>query len=390
MSDTPYCPPKPRDRWWSGSGWFLIILHLTALIGLPFYFYFRQPGWPMIVATAAVLYTSLIGITAVYHRMYAHRAYQMAKPAEAIFLFFGTVALQGSVVRWSFDHRMHHRFVDHDGDPYNVKRGFWHAHVLWMFRPQAQIDDSVRDLLANRLVRFQDQHYLLLTIASNLLVTLLIGWWLDDLTGAFALVLVLRLVLSYNITWCINSLAHYWGAQSYSKELSARDNYIVAMITVGEGYHNYHHTFPGDYRNGIHWYHVDPGKWVVWLLSKVGLTTKLNRQPKAKILQTLVNKDTNLLLRRLQDAGRAGAADVRTKLEARFGPLPTVEAMVKERSAALKEKIDDVARLHQEWRAKSSSRAEARELRRRLAQLKRDQKSRWSEWARMCEGILRT
>ena len=378
---------------WTGSGIFIIALHAITLFGLPWYFVMGHPSWAMAVAAGTVLFLSHIGITAGYHRLYAHRAYSLSPVVEAVFLFLGTMALQGSVARWSFDHRAHHRYVDREGDPYNVRRGFWHAHVLWIFRRQRPIDDSIRDLLAQPMVRFQSEHFVPLALASNLLVFLLIGAVLKDLLGAAVLVLGVRLVLSYHITWCINSLAHYWGSRSYSKEQTARDNYLVAVITAGEGYHNYHHTFPADYRNGIRWFHVDPGKWIIWLLSKAGLAWGLKRQPTTKIQRTLIRLDTQLLLERIRQAATDGAADLKAKLEARFGALATLEASVLDLSQSLKARIEEIARLQLQQgalRRRRSSRLRSTVLRRRLQALRQAHRVEWAEWCQLCGVILQT
>jgi stearoyl-CoA desaturase (delta-9 desaturase) len=383
-------PPRLQ---WTGSGVFLIVLHAAVLTCLPLYLAHRTPSWPLIAATVIVMYASLIGVTAGYHRLYAHQAYALARPVETLFLFLATVAFQGPAIRWSLDHRAHHRHIDGDGDPYNVRHGFWHAHVLWLFGPQQPIDDTVKDLWANPLTRFQYRYYLPLALVSNLLVGLSIGWLLHDVVGAFVFVVGLRLVLSYHTTWCINSLAHYWGSRSYSKEFTARDNYLVAIITVGEGYHNYHHVFASDYRNGIHWYHVDPGKWVIWLLSKCRLAWNLRRPPLEKIQRTQIRLDTELLLRRLRDAAGTKAGELRAKLESRLGPLASIEANIVARSNSLKARIEELAHVREvkrDLRANRPARAQYRHLQRHLRDLQRSFRVEWAEWCRLCGSILQT
>lgn len=146
---------------------------------------------------------------------------------------------------------------------------------------------------------FQYRHYNVLAVMSNTAVCVLIGWMLGDYIGAFALCWGVRLFFSYHLTFFINSLAHYWGEQSYSKELSARDNAILALLTVDEGYHNYHHTFPADYRNGIKSFHFDPVKWTVWTMHKLGLANSLRTYTDDTISQRLIRLDTALLTKQL-------------------------------------------------------------------------------------------
>ena len=155
----------------------------------------------------------------------------MKPAAEAVLLFFATVAIQGSALRWSFEHRLHHKYVDTDDDPYSIKKGFWYAHVLWLFDKAKPIDTKrVPDLVANPLVSFQHKYFAWLSIGSNIGLWLVTGWIFNDFLGAFVLTWWLRLMISHHLTWFVNSLAHYWGEQTFSKEHTARDNAIVAFL----------------------------------------------------------------------------------------------------------------------------------------------------------------
>ena len=111
------------------TGLFLITYHVALLVGLPFYFIYATPGLPLIAISIALLFLTEIGIGAAYHRFYAHRAYKMSRPVEAVLLFLATLATQGDALRWSFEHRLHHSFTDGKGDPYSIKEGFWYAQV---------------------------------------------------------------------------------------------------------------------------------------------------------------------------------------------------------------------------------------------------------------------
>jgi stearoyl-CoA desaturase (delta-9 desaturase) len=254
----------------------------------------------MIAATLALVFISGIAITAGYHRLYSHNAYKTHPTVEAVLLFFASIATQGSALRWCYDHRLHHAFVDKDRDPYTVKKGFWHAHILWLFKRTETIDPKViNDLWRKKILRFQHDHYLACMLISNGLVFLAAGWYFGDFWGAFLFIWMLRMFLLHHTTWCINSLAHYWGSQSYSEEHTAVDNYIISLLTYGEGYHNYHHTFANDYRNGIRWYHFDPTKWLIWTLSKLGLATDLKTVSDFKIKRELLQHHREELLRKL-------------------------------------------------------------------------------------------
>jgi stearoyl-CoA desaturase (delta-9 desaturase) len=206
------------------------------------------------------------------------------------------MAGQGSILRWANDHRLHHKHVDTDLDPYSIKKGFWHAHILWLFeKPEPIIPGLVADLKKNKWIVFQDKYYSTLFFLSNTMVSLAIGWWLNDFIGAFFLAWWVRLFAVHHCTWFINSLAHTWGSKSYYKELSAVDNYIISLLTFGEGYHNYHHYFASDYRNGIKWYHFDPTKWLIWVLNKISMANNLKRFDEYRVKKQILKNDRNLM-----------------------------------------------------------------------------------------------
>ncbi len=286
----------------SGAGLTIVIYHTILAITLPLYFYFYSLSWQLVLASIVLYFISGLSITAAYHRYYSHKTFQANTLFELFFLFFGTMAGQGSALRWSFDHRLHHAHVDTDKDPYSINKGFWYAHILWLMEEQSPIDPKVvPDLLSNKLVVFQDRHYGKLVILTNYLAFAFVGWLCNDNMGAFFLALWLRLFALHHCTWFINSLAHVWGSKSYSREVSAVDNYIISFLTFGEGYHNYHHTFARDYRNGIRWYHFDPTKWLIWSLNKIRMTWGLKKMDNATIQRRMVMKDKDLLIARIKE-----------------------------------------------------------------------------------------
>ena len=282
---------------------YIIGYHLLLLIALPIYFLNQVPSWKIVTTTLVLIYLTGLGITAGYHRLYSHSAYKINRLIEPIVLFFGTMATQGSVLRWSYDHRNHHAFVDTDKDPYSIKKGFWYAHFTWLLEKPKKIEDKlVADLLKNPLVRFQHRHYGLLMIMTNLCTTLFFGWCFNDYLSSFVFVWGVRMFLLHHFTWFINSLAHTWGDRPFCLELSAVDNYLISLLTWGEGYHNYHHTFSYDYRNGIRWYHYDPTKWLIWTLSKLGLATRLKKNQSHFIERRVILERKQLLLKKVQES----------------------------------------------------------------------------------------
>jgi stearoyl-CoA desaturase (delta-9 desaturase) len=253
----------------------------TALIFIPSYAWFYDYSTAAWLSFVILAILNGISITAGYHRLWAHRTYQAHWSVQIIFMLFGTMAVQNSILIWASGHRNHHRHVDNtEFDPYSIKRGFWFSHMGWMIRKYESGKEDFSnspDLLKNRLVMFQHKYYIALALGTNFLLPALIGFWVGDLWGVILLGGLLRLVWCHQTTFFINSLAHIWGRRPYTDENTARDNDFLAIFTYGEGYHNYHHLFQYDYRNGIKWYQIDPTKWLIAALSIFGLTKNLQR-----------------------------------------------------------------------------------------------------------------
>ncbi len=260
---------------------------LLAVILVPLYGYLDGYDlYEWLVFLGMMLFCGL-SITAGYHRMWSHKAYKGHPFLRLIFALGGACALQNDVMHWASDHRRHHRHVDqNDRDPYSAGRGFWFSHIGWILRnyDSGKEDFSnIKDIQQDKIALWQHQHYLLLVLLTNIALPAFLGFLHGDIIACLLLGGLLRLVMSQHVTYLINSIAHMWGKQTYSDASSARDNPLLALITYGEGYHNYHHTFQWDYRNGVKWWHFDPTKWMIRSLSWVGLTTDLKRTDPARV-----------------------------------------------------------------------------------------------------------
>jgi stearoyl-CoA desaturase (delta-9 desaturase) len=262
-----------------------------------------------------------MAITAGYHRLWAHRTYEAHWALRLFYLVFGTMALQNSVLAWCSGHRTHHLHVDdEDRDPYSIRRGFWFAHLGWMLReyPSGREDFSnIPDLKKDPLLVFQHRYYVPLTLAANFGLPLIAGFVFRDVWGMLILAGVLRLVWSHHVTFFINSLAHMWGNRPYTDDNSARDNPVLAVVTYGEGYHNFHHIFAHDYRNGVRWWQWDPTKWLIAALQVFGLTWRLKRTPVFQIQRALLAmqfKRAQAQLARLPSTGGAHIEPLRDRL----------------------------------------------------------------------------
>ncbi len=288
--------PVPQPVETAPPIWTNIILFsltfLAAAVLVPWYGIVHGYSTAAWVLLGVFLTANELSITAGYHRLWAHRAYEAHWSLRALYLVFATMALQNSAWNWCSGHRRHHLNVDDEQlDPYSARRGFWFSHIGWMVReyPSGKSDFSnIPDLRRDRMLAFQHRYYLPLVLLTNIGLPLLAGWLTGDLWGVLLLAGVLRLVLSHHFTFFINSLAHMWGTRPYTEENTARDNPVLAVLTFGEGYHNFHHIFAHDYRNGVRWWQWDPTKWLIAALQWVGLTRKLKRTPVFQIQRALL------------------------------------------------------------------------------------------------------
>ncbi len=284
------------------NSYFILAAHILAVVAVLHMCLVQFSWWSL---GLGLFYSWVCGmaITAGYHRLFAHPTYRAHGVLRALYLFFGAASVQNSALKWSSDHRIHHGKVDREEDPYNIQKGFWWAHIGWVLRQAPEPDyANVPDLKKDRLVMWQHRHYLFLAIFSSAILPLGLGFLWGDPIGALLVVGFLRLVVQWHSTFSVNSVAHMIGRRPYSLANSARDSFITALVTMGEGYHNFHHRFANDYRNGISWFHFDPTKWMVWSLSKVRLTWDLKRVPKRVIQNARERVKEELRARKLKAA----------------------------------------------------------------------------------------
>jgi stearoyl-CoA desaturase (delta-9 desaturase) len=354
---------------------------LAALVLVPWFGIVHGYSVAAWVSFALFLCVSELSITAGYHRLWAHRAFDAHWSVRLAFMVFGSMAVQNDVLIWASNHRSHHSFVDDpERDPYCAKRGLWFSHIGWMLRdyPSGHTTfANARDLQRDPIVMFQHRFYLPLVLATNFGLTLLFGWLAGDLWGVFLLGGLLRLVVSHHFTFFINSLAHFWGKQPYTDRNTARDNGVLAVLTFGEGYHNFHHLYGSDYRNGVRWWQWDPTKWLIRSLAALGLVRNLKRVPDVMIQRARLTMQMQRIEARLSQArSRWQLPDIdklAEQLAAEYQALTTLvgewsrarEAWVERTRAGLAERWERT-RFRRETRAVLGN---MRMLRRRLAML---------------------
>ena len=277
---------------------FLVLNPIISIVMLVLYLVFSNSytvghiGWITLFGLIFAIATNL-SITMGYHRLYSHKSYEAHPILEAILLLIGAGAFQGSCLKWSSDHRIHHRFEDTDKDPYSINKGFFYAHMGWMMlHDSVSLPIHAPDLEKNKLVKLQHDYYLFWSIGVGYLMPLLVGWALGNAFLGLVIAGGIRIFLTQQSTFFINSLAHTLGNTPYSKDLTAKDSIIMAFLTHGEGYHNFHHKFQFDYRNGIKWYHWDPTKWSIQIASFMGLAKKLKTVQFSEILRAKLETES--------------------------------------------------------------------------------------------------
>lgn len=288
---------KLKKICWSVS-LFLILNPIVSITLLVLYLVYANS-----YTTGEVLWISLFGlvfailtnlsITMGYHRLFSHRSFEAHPVLEAALLFVSAGAFQGSALKWSSDHRVHHKFEDTDKDPYSIKRGFWHAHMGWMMDHETvSLPIDAPDLKKNKLVMAQHNYYPLWAIGVGYILPLFVGWLMGNALLGLVIAGGLRIFLTQQSTFLVNSLSHTLGKTPYTSSKTAKDSFIVTILTHGEGYHNFHHKFQFDYRNGIRWYHWDPTKWSIILAKYLGLAKKLKTVRFSEILKARMETES--------------------------------------------------------------------------------------------------
>lgn len=229
------------------------VLHILALYGL--YRCFTSAMWQTILFAVFLDIASGLGVTAGVHRLWSHRAYKAKLPLRIALALFNTIAFENDIYEWCRDHRVHHKYSETDADPHNSKRGFFFAHMGWLLmRKHPDVIEKgktidLSDLLADPVVRFQRRYYkpLVVICCFTLPTVIPMVFWGESFLNSFLIPTILRYTAMLHQTWLVNSAAHMWGYRPYDHHINPRENHWVVFGAIGEGFHNYHHTFPWDY-----------------------------------------------------------------------------------------------------------------------------------------------
>ena len=243
-----------------------------------------------VVLLAGMYFVCAFGITIGFHRYFTHRSFEAKAPVKATLAILGCMTMQGPLTQWVTDHRKHHALSDRDGDPHSphaghgdgvtgTVRGFVHAHVGWMFSNLGMEQGRLygRDLYEDRMVRLIDRLYLLWVVATlgiPFAIGYAIGGWAGGIEGLLWGGLV-RIFLYQHATFSVNSICHMFGRRQYRSRDESRNNWVVALLVFGEGWHNNHHAFPASARHGLHRFQVDVSWWVIRGLEKLRLVSNV-------------------------------------------------------------------------------------------------------------------
>ncbi len=240
----------------------MVLFHIGALAALPFF------SWKIFWITVALYWACTgWGISLGYHRLHTHRSFVVPKPLEYFFAVCGTLTLEGGPISWVATHRVHHQNSDRHGDPHSPRDGAWWAHIGWLLWGETMHNNTrvmskyAPDLGRDRFyIWLNNYHWVPMVVMAGILYA--IGGLPLFLWGIFV-----RVVFGLHATWLVNSATHMWGTRRFETRDDSRNNWWVALITFGEGWHNNHHAHPTSARHGLTWYEFDPS-WITLKLLK--------------------------------------------------------------------------------------------------------------------------
>jgi stearoyl-CoA desaturase (delta-9 desaturase) len=254
-------------------------------------------SWVDLVLLAAMYVLTMIGVTVGFHRLFTHRSFQAIRPVQFLLGVLGSMAFQGPLIPWVGRHRQHHQCSDDEGDPHSPHhphcggfwgrlRGFWHSHIGWAFAPMPDdLDRYAGDLARSPMLRMVSGLFPVWA-ALGLLIPAAVGFtfggWPGALTG-FVWGGLVRILLGHHVTWSVNSVCHLWGRRPYESGDQSRNNALVGLLAMGEGWHNNHHAFPSSARHGLRWWQVDIAYYVIKILVLCRLAWKVRLPSEADL-----------------------------------------------------------------------------------------------------------
>ncbi|HEY4355887.1 MAG TPA: fatty acid desaturase [Acidobacteriaceae bacterium] len=259
----------------------MLLFHLGAVAALFFF------SWKALAVAVGLHVVAInVGIGMGYHRLLTHRGYKVPKWLEYVFAVCATLSLEGGPLVWTATHRIHHQHTDKPGDPHSPNEGSWWSHAGWIIYgagvsgEPALLAKYAPDLIKDRFYRLLNTyHWVPLVVVAFALLA--VGGWTWVLWGIF-----LRVTVGLHATWLVNSATHMWGSKRFATRDDSRNNWWVALLTGGEGWHNNHHAHPVSARHGLVWYEFDLNYYGIWLLGKLGIARNINAPTIAEAMRT--------------------------------------------------------------------------------------------------------
>ncbi len=281
IPDAPPIPERLKDRPRRPApnyrkGWLLsipfVLIHLLPLLA-----FYTGTTWRDWLCCAIVYSLQMFAITAFYHRYFSHRTYKTSRWFQFVMALWGSMTVQKGVLWWASTHRAHHKYTDQPWDPHSPSHtGFWYSHILWIVDDTGETgEEHIKDLTKYPELVWLNKYWAIPTVATATIIWLILGWS-GLLIGFF-----FACVLSFHMTFSINSITHMIGRQRFDSGDTSRNNWFLGVVTFGEGWHNNHHHYERSTRLGFYWWELDIGYYGLVLMSWLGLVWDLKSPPAA-------------------------------------------------------------------------------------------------------------
>jgi len=278
----------PVEIVWFNVAWYFF-LHALGIYGL--YLLPKAHVYTLLFG-AFLTWASSMSITAGAHRLWTHRSYHAKLPLRIFLALANLCAMQNSIIEWSRDHRVHHKFTETNADPYNAMRGFFFSHIGWlMSRKHPAVKEkgsklNLDDLRNDPVCRIQDKYYKEAALFMNFIMPTLVPWyfWGENAWIAYVICGITRYIIVLNLAFSVNSFAHMWGSKPYDKNIHPADNWFVIFVSWGEGFHNFHHAFPSDYSTSEFGFKYNATTMFIDTMAWLGLAEHLKKASPEAVL----------------------------------------------------------------------------------------------------------
>jgi stearoyl-CoA desaturase (delta-9 desaturase) len=256
----------------------VVVVPLIATVYAVYRLWNFAISWSDVALLVSMYILTALGVTIGFHRMLTHRSFNPHPIVKFILLVLGSMALEGAAIEWTATHIKHHAQADREGDPHSPVEGFFHSHIGWLFKDrQADPKAYCRHLEQDRIVMFVSRTFFI-WVALSLLIPFALGGWTGLLWGG-----LVRIFLAHHVTWSVNSVCHTFGKREFETNDQSRNEWVIGLLALGEGWHNNHHAFPRSAFHGLHWWQFDASGYVIWMLERFGLAKNVYRVSPAMI-----------------------------------------------------------------------------------------------------------